>query len=75
MKFFERSKNMKRINKNSVLATTQKHGIKNKHILKILAFLKVYVNRYILFTILLSILGCYISALLGKYIALCIWSS
>lgn len=54
--------------KNSVLATKQRYGIKNKTILKILACFKEN-YKYILITIIFSVIGMYIGEQLGRWLA------
>ena len=53
--------------KNSLLATTQRQGIKNKTILKILACFKEN-YKYILITIIFSVIGMYIGEQLGRWL-------
>lgn len=59
---------MKKTNKNSLLATTQRQGIKNKTILKILAFLIENV-KYIVLGILIAIFSIWIGEVLGRWLA------
>lgn len=59
---------MKKTNKNSLLATTQRQGIKNTFILKILACFKEN-YKYILITIIFSVIGMYIGEQLGRWLA------
>ncbi|WP_290776107.1 hypothetical protein [Anaerofustis sp.] len=55
-------------NKNSTIARQQKSGIKNKTILKILACFKEN-YKYILITIIFSVIGMYIGEQLGRWLA------
>ena len=63
---------MKKANKNSLLATTQKQGIKNINIIKILACFKENF-KYIFFTAFISLAAIYIAEISGRIIAYLIW--
>ena len=58
--------------KNSMTATKQVHGIKNKTILRILACLKENF-KYIFFTAFISLAAIYIAEILGRIISYLIW--
>lgn len=58
--------------KNSLLATKQRQGIKNIYIIKILAFLREN-YKYIFFTVMVSIFAIWVGETVGKIIAYLIW--